>query len=251
MVISFNTKLLSKLNQPNKVGFFWYKQIRMFKYLSIFIFIFSFFKSFSQNEKKNIFSLKPFAGLNACQIHGDNFSGYKKLGVTGGIILNTTLNKRASIDLGFTFSQKGSRKNQNQEKNDFTFYRVNLNYIEIPLLLNYKLNEKYFATLGPSLAYLINYTEDTEIGNWNDVYPFNKFEYGVNVGLGTTIKNKVDIEVRSANSFLPIRNYGVIANKVFFPNAVARFFNKGLYNNVLSVLLIYKIKPKPKSEPKQ
>lgn len=222
----------------------------MTKHIFFFIFIFSLTNFFSQNEKKNIFGLKPFIGLNACQIHGDNYSGYKKLGVTGGIILNTNLSKRASLDLGFTFSQKGSRKNQNSEKNDFTFYRVNLNYFEIPLLLNYKLNEKYFATLGPSMAYLINYTEETEVGNWNGVYPFNKFEYGINVGLGTTIKNIVDIEVRSANSFLPIRDYGVIANRVFFPNAVARFFNKGLYNNVLSVLVIYKIKPKEKSEPK-
>lgn len=195
-----------------------------------------------------VFSFKPVVGINACQIHGDNASGYNKFGVNGGILVNSRLNKKASIDLGIVFTQKGARKNQNVKNNDYTFFRVNLNYIEIPLLLNYKVNPNYFITLGPSLAYLINYTEDTEAGNWNGVYPFEKFEYGVNIGLGRKIKDNFLIEIRSGNSIVPIRNYGLAATGIFYPNAVARFFNKGLYNNILSAYIIYQIKPKKKSE---
>jgi hypothetical protein len=205
---------------------------------------------FSEGQlKEPVFSFKPVAGFNACQLHGDNAVGFHKFGFNGGVMVNARLNKKTSIDIGFVFTQKGARKNQNAEKGDYSFFRVNLNYIELPLLLNYKVNPTYFITLGPSIAYLINYQEDTEKGNWNGVYPFNTLEYGVNVGLGRKLKANWLLEVRSSNSFMPIRNYGLAANAVFFPNPVARFFNKGLYNNVLSLYIIYQIKLKPKSEP--
>ena len=131
----------------------------------------------SQN-KPSIFTFKPSLGLNGCQVHGDNAAGYNKLGMHGGILVNSYFTEKLSLDLGIVFTQKGARKNQDPENGDFSYFRVNLNYIEIPILLNYKLNKHYFLTFGPSLAYLINYTEDTEVGNWNGVYPFNDFEYG-------------------------------------------------------------------------
>jgi hypothetical protein len=221
--------------------------ISSFKQLLIVVLLAVGANLFAQTSN-SVFSFKPVIGINACQIHGDNASGYNKFGVNGGIMVNSRLNKKASIDLGIVFTQKGARKNQNIKDNDYTFFRVNLNYIELPLLFNYKVNSNYFITLGPSLAYLINYTEDTEAGNWNGVYPFEKFEYGVNVGLGRKIKDNWHVEIRSGNSFVPIRNYGLAASGIFYPNAVARFFNKGLYNNILSAYIIYQITPKKKSE---
>jgi len=214
----------------------------------ILVFVLSLLYAGAQT-KQSVFSFKPVIGFNACQIHGDNASGYHKFGGNGGIMINSRLNKKTSIDLGFIFTQKGARKNQNVEKGDYSFFRVNLNYIELPLLLNYKVNPIYFITLGPSMGYLINYQEDTEKGNWNGVYPFNTFEYGVNFGLGRSLKANWLLEVRSNNSIMPIRNYGLAATGIFYPNAIARFFNKGLYNNVLSLYIIYQINPKPKSEP--
>lgn len=195
----------------------------------------------SQTENNGVFALKPTIGINACQIHGDSYSGYDKAGLFGGIAVNARLTKKTSIEAGFYFSQKGARHNQNPEKNDYSFYRVNLNYIDLPLSLKYYLNKDYFITLGPSVAYLADYREETELGDWTGVYPFEKFEYGVNFGIGKKIKEKFFVEVRTSNSFAPIRSYGVIANQVFYPNAVARFFNKGLYNNVLTFFLSYKL----------
>lgn len=218
------------------------------KFIFSSLFIVTAVISINAQVNDNIFTFKPVVGINACQIHGDDASGFHKFGVNGGIMVNSRLTKKLSIDLGFVFTQKGARKNQDPKNNNYTFYRVNLNYIELPLLLNYYVNPNYFITMGPSLAYLVNYSEDTERGNWNGVYPFNKFEYGINFGLGRKLKKSWLVEVRSSNSFLPIRSYGVIANQVFFPNALARFFNKGLYNNILSAYIIYQLKPKPKSE---
>ncbi len=196
-----------------------------------------------------VFIFKPVLGMTACQIHGDNASGYNKPGLTGGIMVNSRLSKKLSLDLGIIYSQKGAWKNQNPKNGDYTFFRINIDYIELPLLLNLKANSKYFITLGPSLAYLFNYNVNINGIDYGYLYHFNKFEYSVNFGLGRRIKGKWLVEVRTNNSFLPILNYGQTANLVFYPNPVARFFNKGLYNNILSAYIIYEIHPKKKSEP--
>jgi hypothetical protein len=102
------------------------------------------------------------------------------------------------------------------------------------------LNKRYFITLGPSLAYLINYNENIDYTDFTGFYQFKKYEVGLNIGLGRTIIDKLSVEVRSGNSVSSIRDYGVVSN-VFYPNPVARFFNKGFYNNILTLMLTYKL----------
>jgi hypothetical protein len=205
-----------------------------------FIILIISFQLSTKAQEEGIFSLRPSAGINACQIHGDNFAGFNKAGIFIGTAVNAKLNERNAIEIGFYFSQKGARHNPNPEKGDLRYYNVNLNYIDLPVLYKGYLNKEYFVTLGPSVGFLASYREATELGDWTGDYPFEKFEYGVNFGLGKKIKDRWFVEVRSSNSVLPTRSYGVIANQVFFPNAIARFFNKGLYNNLLTFFVSYK-----------
>lgn len=196
----------------------------------------------SQNAtQQNVFTLKPSLGFNGCQIHGDNYSGYDKFGMLLGVAVNARLKEKSSLELGFYFSQKGSRHNPNPDKGDFSFYRVNLNYIDMPLSFRYILNPKFFITLSPSVAYLINYYENIDYVNYTGTYTFNKFEVGLNAGLGMHLKNNFSVEVRFCNSITPIRSYGIAATGIYYPNPIARFFNKGLYNNILSVLVSYQL----------
>lgn len=190
--------------------------------------------------QQRVFTLKPVIGLNGCQIHGDSYSGYDKVGLFVGAALNARLTDKYALETGFIFTQKGARHNSNPKAGDYSFYRVNLNYLEMPLLFRMMVNSKYFLTGGASLAYLISYTEATETGSWNGVYPFNKLEVSVNAGLGYEYNKRIAFEVRSNNSVAPIRSYGRIANLVFYPNPVARFFNKGLYSNLVTLIISYK-----------
>ena len=111
----------------------------------------------SQDNKKSVFTLLPAMGLNFCQIHGDSYSGFDKLGLFFGTSVNAHLNKKMSLELGFYFSQKGARHNSNPENGDFSFYRVNLNYLDLPILFKYQINSTYFVTAGPSFSYLFSY----------------------------------------------------------------------------------------------
>lgn len=207
-----------------------------------FIFLFSSFLSFSQ-EKKGAFNLLLNAGVTPAQIHGDAYSGYHKIGFTGGVGVETVFSDKIKMSLSFLFIQKGAQKNQNPSKNDFTAYYLNLNYVEVPLLLTYTSNKKYIFDVGVSAGYLINYYESTEFGNMTGNYPFQKYEYSVKIGLGYNINPKWFVNFRSSNSFITIRpNYTKQA--IYYNNLLARLFNKGYYNNILEFTLGYRIKTK-------
>jgi hypothetical protein len=196
----------------------------------------------AQNNNANpVFMLKPSIGLNGCQIHGDSYDGYNKLGLFAGIAVNGRISDKASFELGFYFSQKGAKHNPKPDKGDYTYLRVNLNYIDLPLSFRYNFTPKYFFTVGPSIAYLINDDVNYNYSSQNSSYTFNKLEVGVNAGVGRKLGNKWFVELRTSNSVTPVLTYGRVANLVFYPNPVARFFNKGLYNNILTLFVSYKL----------
>jgi hypothetical protein len=208
------------------------------------ILVFLSFGLYCQETRTNVFSLKPSFGINACQVHGDTYDGYHKLGFFVGVAVNASLGQKTSLELGFYFSQKGSR--HTPSKDDPKFYRLNLNYIDLPLSLRYAVNSKYFITLGPSIAYLINHQEDENYVDRSSAYKYNSTEIGINFGLGRKIKEKFFIEVRSSNSLTAIRS--IPNNYIYYNNPIARFFNKGYYNNILSIFLTYKIELKKNRE---
>lgn len=203
-----------------------------------FIAMFACFFAGAQTISDPVFILKPSLGLNGCQVHGDTYSGYDKIGFFAGIAVNGRLSKKSSLELGFYFSQKGSRHIPKPDKGDFNYYRLNLNYIDLPLSFRYQLNKAYFITAGPSIAYLINHKENIDYIDRTGMYKYNKFELGINAGLGRKLGNKFFVEIRTSNSITPIRTF---FNPVYYPNAVARFFNKGFYNNILTLLVTYKL----------
>lgn len=200
---------------------------------------------------QTIFCVKPSLGINGCQIHGDSYSGYNKLGVFAGLSVNARITEKTSLEMGFYFSQKGARHNENPKAGDYTALLINLNYIDIPLSLYYKLPRDYFVSAGLSFAYLVNYYESVNKADYTGLYHFNKFEYGLNGGIGKKLNKRLYLEVRSSNSVSPIRGYGIAATGVYYPNAIARFFNKGLYNNILSAFFTYQIGAKKTDDPKK
>lgn len=216
--------------------------------MRLLCFILILFSTILRSQTNSVFTLKPSLGINGCQVHGDNYSGYNKVGAFAGLAVNARLKNNSSFELGFYFSQKGARHNSNPAKGDYSFYHVTLNYVDLPLSFRFNVNPKYFITLGPSVAYLISYKENINYTDYTGQYPFNKLETGVNVGLGRKIKDIFYVEVRCSNSITSVRDYGVLANKVFYPNPVARFFNKGFYNNILTLMFSCNINFKKKSE---
>jgi hypothetical protein len=189
----------------------------------------------AQEGLNRVYTLRPAIGVSGCQIHGDSYDGFDKAGFFTGIAVNAkTKNPRSSFELGFYFSQKGSKHLPNN--NDFSYYRLNLNYIDLPVIWRYVVKSGYYFTLGPSVAYLVSYSENRDYIDQTGWYRYNKWELAAVAGLGYTYKKKLSIELRSSNSVFPIRN---ITAKIYYPNPIARFFNKGYYSNMLTVFVSY------------
>jgi hypothetical protein len=193
-------------------------------------------------EKKGAFNLLLVAGVSPSQIHGDSYSGFNKVGFMGGPGVETIFSEKASMSLSFLFIQKGARKNQNIEKNDLTYYYLNLNYLEVPVMVTYT-QKRFLFDIGVSAAYLINYIEGSEAGNFTGMFPFQNFDYSVKVGLGVNLSPKWFVNFRSSNSFITIRPNRV-KQAIYYNNILARTFNKGYYNNILEFTLGYRIRTK-------
>jgi hypothetical protein len=201
-------------------------------------------------QRPNKFSLKPCLGITASQLHGDAYDGYHKLGLVAGLYVNAALKERSSLEFGLIFDQKGARKNQNPAKFDYRYYYLNLNYLEVPLIYRWQPN-RFFFTLGASFAYLISYYEASEAGNLTGKIPFNSTEYSVNTGIGRMISQKMAIEIRFNNSFLPVKPLPPGYTKPYYNNIIARTFSNGCYNNIVQIAFTYKLTPGKKRESKE
>ena len=215
----------------------------MYKHLLLLIFFMSACSAYAQEVNKN-FNLLFSVGVTPAQVHGDAYDGFHKLGFMGGLGIERKFSNKASMSLSFLFIQKGARKNQNIEKNDYSAYYLNLNYLEVPLMLTYT-QKKFIFDIGLAGGYLINYYEADQINNYTGQYPFRKYEFSIKAGLGYYITPNLFANFRTSNSFVTIRpNY--IKQAIYFNNIIARTFNKGYYNNILEFALTYRLQPHKK-----
>jgi Outer membrane protein beta-barrel domain len=90
----------------------------------------------AQKDKQKRFSASVVMGANVSQIDGDGEAGFNQLGLNLGGRANIYLAKRLDISTEILFSQKGSQSAfvRDQPRN----MQCRLNYVEIPLQINFK-----------------------------------------------------------------------------------------------------------------
>lgn len=170
------------------------------------------------------------AGVSTSQVAGDNYSGYNQAGFAGGALVTGTFSKKWTGQFEIMYIQKGSRHNGNPEKGDYNYYFLRLNYVEVPLLLQYH-QGKFTYEFGLGLGFLIGEEESFNFQDLTGVNPFNKSELGVNLGINYTIFKKLGINWRFSHSLTAIRPHA---------SGATRWYNPGQMNNVLAFTLTYK-----------
>ncbi|MCX7697378.1 MAG: PorT family protein [Bacteroidales bacterium] len=164
-------------------------------------------------------------GIIASQVHGDQLSGFNKMGLTGGLGVEYPFPK-FNARLEILFSQKGSRKNPTNE--DPTKYLMRLNYVEVPLLICKFFNSTIGVELGTSSGILLK-TDNVEWDINGQIVarqPFRRFEWAGHVGLIYMINEHSQIHMRYSNSILPIRPYPSGTSSYYF-------YDRGQYNIVI------------------
>ena len=199
-------------------------QIRRFVFFSLVVTFISFETKAQQRFKAGI-----KAGLSTSQVDGDTYSGYNKAGFIGGAFIRAQLNEKWTAQFEIVYIQKGAKHNANPEKGNFDYYYLGLNYVEVPVLFQYH-QKKFTYELGPGFGYLIKEEELFNFQNLTGIYPFNKSEIGINVGVSYTILTNLDMNWRYSYSITPARPHA---------SGATRWYNPGQMNNVLSFTLMY------------
>lgn len=187
-------------------------------------------------EEPKLFTGGLIAGANFCQVDGDRYAGYFKVGVNAGAVLYTRISDRYSLSMELLFSQKGASSNfrQNSASKTFTIVtqKINLNYAEIPVLFNVYDKNKSHIGIGLSYAQLISANETITTSpsyNYDPAqHPFIKRDLNFIAGANLFLAKGLYANLRFQYSVLPIRtsiDYEVARSKQ--------------YNNLWVVRLMY------------
>ena len=171
-------------------------------------------------------------GLAASQVAGDTYSGFHKAGPVAGFFVNLDATPRSTFQMELYYVQKGSRDNANAVEGDYDSYLLRLNYVELPLLYQFKLG--WFALqAGPSVAFTMSgYEEKNGEEIQADDFAFATFQ--INFGVVFTVAENWKIDIRTNNSLTNLRNQT-------YTGHVRRIFkgNYGQFNDVLQITLAY------------
>lgn len=182
-----------------------------------------------QSSAQERFKAGLKAGISTSQVDGDTYGGFDKAGFDGGASIHLKFNEKWSAQFEMQFLQKGSKHVGDANKGDYSFYLMQLNYIEVPLLVQYT-QKKFTFEAGPGFAYLISGKEYDGVGLIEKALPFNKTEINASIGINYKVYKNFGINWRFTNSLLPIRGYYSGAKTVY---------NPGQRNNVISFTLTY------------
>jgi hypothetical protein len=159
------------------------------------------------------------AGGNFTQVDGDNFAGYHKAGWNAGVIVYASLMEHLAASMELLYAQKGARASQgqlpklaNDQSTVMTDYRIKLNYLEVPILLNYFDKRKSNVGAGFSYAQLVSSRETYRDGFGNryendaKLYPFRKFDVNFIVNANAHIWKGFFFNLRFQYSLVSVRN---------------------------------------------
>lgn len=154
------------------------------------------------------------AGSNFTQVDGDNYAGYRHIGINVGGIVYTRFDEHLAASLEILYSQKGAKSNGPTEVFGgyvIQDYKVILNYAEVPIQLNYFDKRKSHFGAGFSVSRLISATETgTATGgpplpvNF-DEYPFRKMDFNFIVGGNLHLYSGFFLNIRFQYSLASIR----------------------------------------------
>lgn len=137
------------------------------------------------------------AGANFYKVTGDEdfeASRKTKVGLAGGAFVNFSLSETFSVQPELLYSQEGNKQKEGDESAN-----LKLNYINIPVLLQYNASGFYGET-GPQVGFLTSAKIKYEMGGEEETTDvkdaFKSINFSWAVGLGYRLSNGLGIGAR-------------------------------------------------------
>jgi hypothetical protein len=176
------------------------------------------------------------AGIVGSQVAGDTYSGYKKAGIFAGGYVSLDVSEKSAFQMELTYFQKGSRENPT-EKNNYQSYLLRLNYIEMPVLYQYKAG-KFTIEAGPSAGFLMGFYEEVNLEVISDKQGYIKparVTMQINLGFSYFISENIGVGLRTNNSLMNIFSEQQSGD-------VWRLWDHGRYNDALVLSVFYQFR---------
>lgn len=174
------------------------------------------------------------AGFNASQVEGDYFKGYNKAGVLAGIYVQTDIAPAVVAGMEIKYSQKGSRRKYDPKQPDVDKYIMRLGYIDIPIFMGFRTNDRSMIIGGIAPGVLLHAKELNSYGEFppEDQHPFKNFDLQPFVGFQFDFLERLSVDLRFALSVVPIRNK---------PEGSNYYWQNNQFNNVISLAFYYRL----------
>jgi hypothetical protein len=209
-------------------------------YTSLFIFermgksklyIFCFLLFFSKSACSQGFEAALILGANFSQIDGDQLGGYNKLGVNTGFAISRQIDQSWKWSFEILYAMKGSKKRIVDPQVSTPSLRIDLHYIEIPLLVRYGLRNLEFYG-GPTIGInVFNRREDN--GFISKQMGLRPLEFSLHLGGTYYLGPSWGLDLRHSYSLVSITDKSVN----FVPQFIFR--RAGMFNRLFSVGLRY------------
>ena len=210
-----------------------------------------------------------FGGVGA-QIDGDRMSGYHKAGITGGLSSTIQASDRWNVRLEVTYMQKGARSPTDSSITSFPdltaianqtpaqqqaylaqyyqqqpkpWLRYRLNYIQLPVLIEFRATPKVTLYGGVSADYLMRATADYGYGYGAPLgAQFRRSDLMGHVGVDLGLGERWSITMRAMYSLRDISTGGLGTDRyLLWAGRLG-----GYRNNLLSTTLRFYLSDTPK-----
>ncbi len=203
-----------------------------------------FLLGFGLHLNAQIIKGEAILGVNLSQVDGDEVFGFKKFGANLGAGVMVPFGKRGRWDVSFEtlFTQKGSRQKAqyNDSLNNGVVitgeYKLNLNYVEVPVMVMF--TDKEFVSFGAgfSWARLVG-VKEWEHGVLMDSTTlnsgtYNKNDFGILADFRIRIYKALKFNLRYQYSLTKIRTRE-------FEDLAGNTWTRNQYNNVITFRLIW------------
>ncbi len=211
-----------------------------------------------------------FGGVGA-QIDGDRMSGYHKAGITGGLSATVQASDRWNVRLEVAYMQKGARSPTDSSITQFPdlssianqtpaqqqaylaqyyqqqpkpWLRYRLNYVQLPVLVEYRAAEKVTLYVGASVDYLLRATADYGYGYGPPLgVQFRRTDLMGHAGAELRFADRWAVTMRFMYSLRDISSTGLGPDRYLFLTT-GRL--GGYRNNLLSTTLRFYLSDAPK-----
>ena len=179
-------------------------------------------------------------GLSASQIDGDGRGGYHRLGPVFNVYAAININPEWEIFSAVGYVMKGAFTGSK-----FEYFATNLNYVEIPLLAEYKPFDNVSFSGGLVYAYLFSGLQKTTFAIFDEAdLNLLKNEFSLLLSFNYFFNEKMSLQLSTNYSLFPITNYqgsilttNLIVYYLFYYGATSQLW----WNNSLRLSLRFKL----------